>query len=103
MSIHHLKPLLTSSSGSFFNFHFNPNFILATSPSKSANQDSIAPPPTKPEVPFARFVIYGLVTAVYEVCGGHTFEFLKVVKQTTPDSYFSIIKVRNTNWNDVSW
>lgn len=37
-------------------------------------------------------MIYGAVTILYEFFGGHTLEFLKVVKQTTPDSYIEILR-----------
>ena len=37
-------------------------------------------------------MIGGLVTIVFETCGGHFLEFLKIAKQTSGDSYFTLIR-----------
>mmetsp|Transcript_47708 Transcript_47708/g.123710 ORF Transcript_47708/g.123710 Transcript_47708/m.123710 type:complete len:310 (-) Transcript_47708:164-1093(-) len=42
--------------------------------------------------PFAKFIITGSVTFAWELFGGHTLEFMKVMKQTTNDSYGKILK-----------
>ena len=37
-------------------------------------------------------MIGGLVTIVFETCGGHFLEFLKIAKQTSGDSYLTLIR-----------
>ena len=51
-----------------------------------------APAGRGPESPFAKFLIGGAVTITFELCGGHFVEMLKIVKQTSNDSYFTIAR-----------
>lgn len=45
------------------------------------------------EKPWAKFLIGGGVTVLFEAfCGGHFLEFLKIAKQTSNDSYFKIAR-----------
>lgn len=40
----------------------------------------------------AQFVVSGVVASLYEFSMGHQLEFLKIMKQTKPGSYFELLK-----------
>ena len=37
-------------------------------------------------------MVSALVTLLFEFCFGHGIEFVKIVRQTSPDSYYNIVK-----------